>query len=148
MITGPYDQMTIGETIVTNPTTLRFSDIYTFGHVTQDCHPLHLDPEYAAKTRFGQPIAHGALMLSLALGLMDFDARYAIALYGIDDVRFTAPTFVGDDVRARSVIVAIDPKDDGGSAVVTGKVELTNHRDQLVLTGTIKALVSRTPHEG
>ena len=46
-------------------------DIALFAQVSGDTNPLHRDPEYAAKTRFGECIAHGMLtagFISAALG--------------------------------------------------------------------------------
>ena len=46
-------------------------DIALFAQVTGDTNPLHHDAGYAAKTRFGECIAHGMLsagFISAALG--------------------------------------------------------------------------------
>jgi len=40
-------------------------DVEAFARVTGDNNPVHLDPEYAAKTMFKRPIMHGMLGASL-----------------------------------------------------------------------------------
>ena len=47
------------------------ADIEAFAEVTGDKNPVHLDADYAAKTSFGERIAHGMLSagyISAALG--------------------------------------------------------------------------------
>jgi hypothetical protein len=39
-------------------------DVAQFAQVTGDTQPLHTDPDFAARTRFRQPIAHGMLVLA------------------------------------------------------------------------------------
>ncbi|MEP9355560.1 MaoC family dehydratase [Xanthobacter sp. KR7-65] len=70
-----------------------------YAEVTRDFNPLHLDPEFAAQTSFGRPIAHGTLGLNLVIealertfGTLPFDVRV--------DVRFIAPVPVGTTIRA------------------------------------------------
>ena len=46
------------------------SDIVNFAGVSADFFPLHMDVTYAERTRFGQRIAHGMLVLSMASGMV------------------------------------------------------------------------------
>ncbi|KQX62816.1 MaoC family dehydratase [Angustibacter sp. Root456] len=59
--------------------------------VVDDHNPLHLDPQFAAGTPFGAPIAHGSLVFALACDA----AQAAGAGDGTLAVRFTAPVPVG-----------------------------------------------------
>lgn len=63
-----------------------------WGELTTDANPLHTDPEYAASTRFGVPIAHGHLLACLAIESLDADAV---------SVRFVAPVPVGSEIEVR-----------------------------------------------
>ena len=87
-----------------------------FADATIDHQFIHVDPEAAAQTPFGGPIAHGFLTLSL---LSYFAANGASATmegavmginYGLDKVRFIQPVRVGKRVRARSTLVSGDEK--------------------------------------
>lgn len=81
------------------------SRIDTFSDVTEDHQFIHIDPEQAAKTPFGQTIAHGFLTLSL-LSAMSYDAVPRIkgvkmgVNYGFNKIRFVSPVFSGSRVRA------------------------------------------------
>jgi acyl dehydratase len=51
--------------------------------LSQDVQPVHLDPGYAARTRFGRPIVPGALVLGrvaglLGTGLVDLRTHYIV----------------------------------------------------------------------
>lgn len=41
------------------------ADVGAFAALSGDLNPLHVDPEYAATTEYGRPIAHGALLIAL-----------------------------------------------------------------------------------
>ncbi len=64
-----------------------------------DRHWLHTDPERAATSRFGGPIAHGfltmALLADFSTQLFDLEGAELIVNYGLDRVRFPAPVPVG-----------------------------------------------------
>lgn len=90
-----------------------------FADATLDHQFIHVDPEAAAKTPFGGPIAHGFLTLSLlsyfaANGAgVTVDAAVMGINYGLDKVRFIQPVAVGQRVRARSVLLSGEEKKPG-----------------------------------
>ena len=55
-------------------------DILQFADLTGDAHPQHVDPEWAAGSRFGEQIAHGLLVMSFAVGLLPLDPDRVVAL--------------------------------------------------------------------
>ncbi|MFI5609999.1 MaoC family dehydratase [Amycolatopsis sp. NPDC051903] len=67
--------------------------IAAWADVVDDHNPLHLDPEYAAGTRFGTPITHGSLLFALAC-----DALQTSGTPGAVTLRFRAPVPVGSTV--------------------------------------------------
>ena len=92
--------------------------IDAFAEVTEDRQFIHVDPQAAAKTPFGGPIAHGFLTLSLlsalAHGPMPRLAGIAMGVnYGFDKVRFLQPVASGKRVRARFKLLAADEKGAG-----------------------------------
>lgn len=70
------------------------ADVAAWAAVADDRNPLHLDPEFAAGTRFGAPIVHGSLLFSLVC-----DAVQAAGLTGDLRMRFRAPVPVGAEVQ-------------------------------------------------
>lgn len=121
------------------------TDLVSFAMFSGDWHPIHTDVEYAAADeQFGGRIAHGALVLSVALGLVTFWPPAMKAFYGIDRLRFVAPTRIGDTVHVVTEVLAVDPRDtDAG--LVTSQFTVRNQRDQDVLVAQLKSLVARKP---
>jgi acyl dehydratase len=90
-----------------------------FADATGDHQFIHVDPEAAKMTPFGQTIAHGFLTLSLMPVLSakaDLPRLEGIKMgvnYGCDKLRFLAPVKSGKRVRAHFKLVALDEKRPG-----------------------------------
>ncbi|MEM8826288.1 MAG: MaoC family dehydratase [Pseudomonadota bacterium] len=90
--------------------------INQFADATNDHQFIHVNPEAAAKTPFGQTIAHGFLTLSLLAG-MGFECLPGVegakmgVNYGLNKVRFMAPVKSGK--RVRGIFVAKEVKERG-----------------------------------
>ncbi|NMO04682.1 acyl dehydratase [Gordonia sp. TBRC 11910] len=143
MISKPYEAIAVGDTATTDWHIVTEEYVRDFAELTGDKHPLHLDADYAATNRFGQRIAHGALMLSTLLGLVELDPRYFQAFYGLDNVRFLAPTFFGDRVQSHSEVLGLRDRSDGATAVVTCRAWLVNQDGTKVFQGDFQFLVGR-----
>ena len=89
-----------------------------FAEATNDFQFIHVDPEKAAQTPFGGPIAHGFLSLSL---LSYLNAQQAVLPenmvmsinYGSDKVRFLAPVRVGKRIRSKQTVLEVTEKNPG-----------------------------------
>jgi len=103
----------VGEKFVSPGRTITEADIVMFAALTGDWTELHTNSEYAKKTIFGQRIAHGLLTLSVASGLALRARRTTgleiMAFLGLDNVRLTAPVFIGDTIWVESEVVEARP---------------------------------------
>lgn len=145
MITTYLDAIAVGDTHVSRARTITETDIVTFAMFTGDWHPIHTDVEYAAADEaFGARIAHGALVISVALGLVTFWPPAMKAFYGIDRLRFVAPTRIGDTLHVATEVTGIDDRG-GGTGVVTSSFTVRNQCDSDVLVATLKCLVAAEP---
>jgi acyl dehydratase len=83
-----------------------------FADVTGDRQWIHIDPERAKDTPFGGTIAHGYYTLSLApmfsYAMLSVEGFAFGVNYGLNKVRFPAPMPVGDRVRMRMSLAAVD----------------------------------------
>ena len=74
-------------------------DVRLFADVTGDDNPIHVDPEFAADTRFGKCIVHGVLLLGIISKVLgrDFpgDGSVAVSLSS----KFLRPVPVDSEVR-------------------------------------------------
>ena len=142
MITTYVEDIAVGDTSVSRARTITESDLTGFAMFSGDWHPIHTDAEYAAAdARFGQRIAHGALVLSAALGLVEFWPPAMQAFYGLDRLRFVAPTLIGDTLHVETEVLAVEPRADG-DAIVTYRFDVRNQRGEDVMVSELKALVA------
>jgi acyl dehydratase len=85
--------------------------ISTFAALTGDEQWIHVDAERAAAGPFGTTIAHGFFVLSCSTGLLYelFEVRGGTQIlnYGLNRVRFTAPTPVGSRIRMGLKVVDV-----------------------------------------
>ena len=89
-----------------------------FAEATNDFQFIHVDPERAAQTPFGGPIAHGFLSLSLLSYLNAqtaiFPENLAMGInYGSDKVRYLMPVRVGQRIRSRQTVLEVTEKKPG-----------------------------------
>jgi acyl dehydratase len=89
-----------------------------FADATNDHQFIHIDPEKAAQTPFGGPIAHGFLSLSLLSYLNAQNALIPPNLlmglnYGSDKVRYLMPVRVGKRIRSRQTVLEVTEKNPG-----------------------------------
>ena len=89
--------------------------VNAFADATSDHQFIHVDPERAAQTPFGGPIAHGFLTLSLLAGefanlggSLQLDGAKMVVNYGLNRVRFIAPVRVGSRLRNRAVLQSVE----------------------------------------
>jgi acyl dehydratase len=78
---------------------LRFTqeDFERFARLSGDDNPIHVDPIYAAGTRFGRPVAHGMLLFAAAQAAINRWIDGPVTLHG-QELMFPAPTYAGDDL--------------------------------------------------
>jgi acyl dehydratase len=84
--------------------TITEADIVLHAGQTGDFYPHHMDKEWCATQAFGQRVAHGTLILSIAIGMTAGDVNPEAFSYGYDRVRFIKPVFIGDTIHVRASI--------------------------------------------
>lgn len=144
-----FEEIVIGEEIESATRTITEADIRTFAELSGDTNPLHLDPEFARTTVFGEPIAHGLLGLSVASGLAwqtGLVQGTADAFIGLE-WKFRAPIRIGDTVRLRMVATQKREMPHLHGGFVTISAVLLNQRDEVVQKGTWTILVRSRPSE-
>jgi 3-hydroxybutyryl-CoA dehydratase len=142
MIHGYFEDNTVGRRSVTRGRTVTEADVVGFAGLSGDWHPLHTDVDYATRGPFGERIAHGMLVLSIATGLAPLDPQTILAFYGIDRLRFVRPTMLGDTIHAETEIVEATPKDDS-SGIIASEVRILNGANELIVIAVFRMLVRR-----
>jgi acyl dehydratase len=141
-----YEDVEVGAVFATRGRTITEADLVNFAGVSGDFNPLHMDSEYAEASIFGRRVAHGALVLSVAMGLRQGLSLFDGTLMGLLELRtwrFLAPVFIGDTVRVETEISELRPTSRPDRAVMTQRVSVLNQDDTVVQQGELVALLKR-----
>lgn len=145
------DDWIVGETFLTKGRTIGECDVNTFAGLTGDHHSNHTDACYMKDTVFGERIAHGLLVLSIAHGLMMqllIITDNSIALLGIEDWKFHKAVFFGDTIHVKvtvqDIIFSRTKRDRG---VLKLFFEVLNQKDELCQSGCKVLMMKRKPQE-
>jgi len=106
--------------------------VNAFADATLDHQFIHIDPERAAQTPFGGPVAHGFLTLSLLVHLSSSipsdlpppEGQLMGVNYGLNKVRFINPVPVGARVRATSQVADVTLKGNSVDQINSMSVEI------------------------
>lgn len=141
-----FDEFPLNEEYVSPGRTITEADIVNFSGVSGDFNPLHSDVEFAKATQFGQRLAHGALILSMATGLtsrLGVIEGTAIAFLGLT-WKFSKPVFIGDTIRVK--MKAIKKRAVAAEAgILVAEVTVVNQRDETTQGGEWTVMVKRKP---
>lgn len=90
--------------------TLTPASVADFALACEDHNPVHHDPEYAATTRYGRPIASGAHTTALLLGLSASHFSRRGPMVGLDFwIRFRRPIYADETIRLEWLVVRVTP---------------------------------------
>ena len=103
-----------------------------FAEVSTDKNPIHLDEEYAEKTRFGKKIAHGMLMGSYISSLIGMELPGEGCIYMKQELTFLKPVYYGDTVRVEIVVTQLQTEKK--RAVLS--TNCYNQKNEQVIAGT------------
>jgi 3-hydroxybutyryl-CoA dehydratase len=137
-----FDALTVADRFTTSARSVSEADIAAFAALTGDEHPQHVDPSWAAGSRFGEQIAHGLLVLSFASGLMPFDPERVVALRRVADAVFKAPVRIGDEVHVEGSVVGLREIDDS-TGLVECRWRVLNQEGKLVVRASVELVWRR-----
>jgi acyl dehydratase len=142
-----FEEFEIGQTIVTTGRTITESDIVSFAGLTGDYNQIHIDAQYSATQMYGERVAHGLLILSVAMGLAvqtGFMERTVLAFRELD-WKFSLPTMIGDTIHVQMEITALKPIPRLGGGNVSMKVAVLNQENKVVNRGQWVVLAQSQP---
>ena len=112
--------------------TVSEGDLYVYAGVTGDYNPVHLDAEFAAKSMFGERIAHGMLSVGFISAVLGTQLPGVGCIYMSQEMKFRAPVKIGDTIRTVVTVAEINSE----KGRVTMKTECFNQDGTLVVDGT------------
>lgn len=87
--------------------TMTEEHVRQFALLSGDENPIHMDAEYASRTRFKRPIAHGVLTASLISRVAGMQLPGPGSIYLSQSTKFKQPCYVGDTVTAEVKILNV-----------------------------------------
>jgi oxepin-CoA hydrolase/3-oxo-5,6-dehydrosuberyl-CoA semialdehyde dehydrogenase len=148
-----FEELEVGETLITHRRTVTEADIVNFAGISGDFFYAHMDDVAARDSIFERRVAHGYFVLSAAAGLfVDPAPGPVLANYGLENLRFVKPVYIGDTIRARLTCKQKTAKEDREGqipqGVVAWDVEVSNQDGEAVAVYTILTLVKRLGSAG
>jgi len=130
-----FEDYEIGLARETTGRTMTEADIVLHAGQTGDFFPHHMDAEWCATQPFERRVAHGTLVMSMAVGMTAGDINPRAMSYGYDRVRFVRPVHIGDTLKVRAEITSKydHRKRPEQSGMVEETVTVTNQEAQVVL---------------
>jgi acyl dehydratase len=142
MLLKPVDELSVGEAVPARGRTVTETDVVSFCYLTGNWLEIHSNEEVAARSPYGRRLVQGSLVFSIIPGLVAWDARYTIAMYAVDDMRFPRPVFIGDTITAQIAVEDVQMRD-ADTGIATFAVTVVNQRDEVVQTFRMRILGRR-----
>ena len=142
-----FEDFEVGQTVMTSGRTITEADIVTFAGLSGDYNQIHTDADFAAKDTFGQRVAHGLLVQSIASGLAVQTGVIEGTVMAFRELscKFSRPVFIGDTIRVQLDVVKKKAFRRLGGGNVMMKVSVLTHRDDVVQRGEWTMLVKMKP---
>ena len=138
VVERPYAEIELGESASISKM-ISEADIVNFAGIIGDFNPVHVNPEYAKTTMFGERIAHGMLTASFISTLVGCCLPGVNALYLSQEVKFVRPVKIGDTIPAiAEVIEQIDSRQR-----LVLKTVVKNQRDEVVIDGKAVVMIMK-----
>jgi acyl dehydratase len=136
----PFDEMVQGDRFASRKRTITEGDLVNFACLTGDWRPAHTDRVFAETSELGGRIAHGTLLLAIAIGLVP--NTYVVALRRLKRVVFKKPVYIGDTIHVRGKVHRLkDFSDELG--MVTALWRLVNQKGDVCMTMEFEMLWQR-----
>ena len=116
------------QTIIQEQKTFSQAEFDAFAQLSGDDNPIHVDPEFSARTRFGRTVAHGMLLYSVLCGTISRHFPGAVQLS--QELMFPAPTYADEPMTIHLELLAQDGpqlrlltemRNPAGEATLTGE---------------------------
>jgi 3-hydroxybutyryl-CoA dehydratase len=121
--------------------TITEADINAFAGITGDFNPLHVNVEFAARSRFGERIAHGMLTAGLISTVLGMRLPGPGGIFISQTLNFLKPVRIGDTVTASAEVVGYR----ADKRILTLKTACQNQRGETVIEGESVLLVDPVP---
>lgn len=129
-----FEEYQVGSERQSYGRTITETDIVIHAGQTGDFFPHHMDKEWCKTQPFGQRIAHGTLIFSIAVGMTANLINPLAMSYGYNHLRFIKPVFIGDTLKTTT---RVSKKEDSpkrkNMGIVYETLTVKNQHDEVVM---------------
>lgn len=133
-----FDEIDVGDT-GSVAKTLTEEDIRLFAAASSDINPMHLDPEFAAKTPFKKVIGHGMWTGSLISAVFGTKLPGPGSIYLQQSIKFIKPVYIGDNITAEVVVAEKKPE----KKIIVFNCRCFNQQGETVASGVAEVAAPR-----
>jgi acyl dehydratase len=141
-----FEDWRIGVEFETGSRTISETDIVIFAGLSGDFNPLHINEEFAKKSVFGTRVAHGFLIHSISIGLINqtgyFDGT-VMAQLGHNNISFLKGVIPGDTVKVKCKIIELRETSNRERGIITFEAVIVNQKDDVVAKSERVLMIKR-----
>jgi len=132
-----FDQFKVGDQFVSQSRTVTETDVVTFAGLSGDFNPLHTDALFASETPFGERIAHGMLIASMATGMSNWTGVFEGTTIALMEqvIRYKGAVKLGDTIHLELTVAAMKETSKSDRGVVTFDTQVVNQEQTTVIEG-------------
>lgn len=142
-----FEDFDLNEGRTTPKRKITAEDIDLHAAESGDHFPHHMDAEWCKTQPFKKRMAHGTLVLTIAIGLTADVINEVCMTYGYDRIRFIKPVFIDDTIYVNTKIKEKKIHKKPGYGLVIEQVETFNQNNELVMVCEHIYLVGRKTAE-
>jgi acyl dehydratase len=140
-----FDQFNAGDMFVSQARTVNESDVSSFAGLSGDYNPLHTDAEFGKTTPFGERIAHGMLVASIASGMANWLGVFEGTTIALMEqvIQYRGAVKFGDTVHLELKVLEKKETSKPGRGVVIFETHVLNQKGELVIDGKWTLMMKR-----
>jgi acyl dehydratase len=140
-----FDEFEIGARYQSQNRTVTEADVVAFAGLSGDYNPLHTDAEFGKRTPFGERIAHGMLVVSMATGMAQWTGIFAGTTLALMEqvIRYKGAVKFGDTVHLELEVLEKVETSKPDRGVVRFAARVLNQRDEVPVDGEWTLLMRR-----
>ncbi len=132
-----FEQFEVGKTFISQSRTVTEADVVAFAGLSGDFNPLHTDALFASETPFGERIAHGMLIASMATGMSNWTGVFEGTTIALMEqvIRYKGAVKFGDTIHLELTVATKKETSKSDRGVVTFDTQVINQEGTMVIEG-------------
>lgn len=143
-----FEEFEPGQTLITSGRTVSEADIVNFAGLSGDFNQVHVNEEYGKQTIFEKRVAHGLLVLSMAVGLLVQTGLVKDTMGAFREItkwKFRLPVFIGDTIHVVLNILETRAVAKLKGGLVVFGLDVVNQKEEVVMNGNFHMFMLSDP---